>query len=140
MDFLHGPLAAKGTAKSSNILKFDQTEFVSNANGNGMNTIGYAYVPTACQEGHACSLHIALHGCSQTIADIGDVYYTKTGINDWAESNNIIVLYPQAYKMSLSNPNGCWDWWGYTNSNYAVKTGIQMDAIHKMMYRLMGRL
>jgi fibronectin type 3 domain-containing protein len=45
------------------------------------------------------------------------------------------VLYPQA-DASGSNPNGCWDWWGYDDPNYAVKTGRQMAAIKGMIDRI----
>lgn len=34
----------------------------------------------------------------QTTADISDEYAADIGINEWAESNNIIVLYPQVCK------------------------------------------
>ncbi len=52
------------------------------------------------------------HGCLQTLEDIQDLFYTKTGYNEWAEANNIIVVYPQAKKSTVFplNPNGCWDW------------------------------
>jgi poly(3-hydroxybutyrate) depolymerase len=51
-----------------------------------------------------------------TLADIGTEFVTNSGLNEIAESNNIIILYPQAKKSILnpSNPNGCFDWWGYT--------------------------
>ncbi len=39
-----------------------------------------------------------------------------TGINEIAEANNMIVLYPQIKKSIVDpvNPNGCFDWWGYS--------------------------
>lgn len=55
------------------------------------------------------------------------------GYNAWAESNNIIVLYPQVH-ASLLNPMGCWDWWGYTGAHYAQKGGPQMATIKNMVY------
>jgi len=55
---------------------------------------GYLYVPSSCATGSKCKLHIALHGCQQTIPDIGDDYASKIGINEIAEENGIIVLYP----------------------------------------------
>lgn len=61
----------------------------------------YYYVPTSCQNGEKCKVHISLHGCLQTLADIGTKYITMTGINDYAEANNIIVLYPQIKKSLL---------------------------------------
>ena len=37
------------------------------------------------------------------------------------------------------NPFGCWDWWGYTNFNYAVKAGRQITTIKAMLDRLTSR-
>ena len=39
------------------------------------------------------------------------------GYNEVADLNNIVILYPQAKRGSIPyNPNGCFDWWGYTDS------------------------
>ena len=38
-----------------------------------------------------------------------------------------------------SNPNGCWDWWGYTGTAYATKAGAQMAAVHRMLLALAGQ-
>jgi len=40
-----------------------------------------------------------------------------------------------------TNPNGCWDWWGYTGSlmdttTYVSKEGKQMNAIWEMVQDL----
>ena len=76
-------------------------------------------------------MHVAFHGCMQTVADIQDKWVKLAGYNSWADSNNIIVLYPQVIKATNPfNPNGCWDWWGYNNKqNYDTKTGDQMRAV-----------
>jgi poly(3-hydroxybutyrate) depolymerase len=63
--------------------------------GNSLNDVGYVYVPTACKNGAECALHVNFHGCQQTLADIGMQYVQHVGLNEWAESNNIIVVYPQ---------------------------------------------
>jgi hypothetical protein len=34
------------------------------------------------------------------------------------------------------NPKGCWDWWGYSGSQYAYKSAPQMKAIMAMVQRL----
>lgn len=57
-----------------------------------------------------CKLHVAFHGCEQTLADIGSDFVVSAGYNSWAEANNIIILYPQAAD-NLLNPKGCWDWY-----------------------------
>eukprot|EP01080_Neovahlkampfia_damariscottae_P007609 gene7609-11932_t len=96
------------------------------------------YVPTECKDGtKQCRLHIVFHGCLQNYDKIGDVYAKHTGYNEWAEANNIIILYPQT-KASYSpmNPNGCWDWWAYSGSNAYHKKGAQMEAVKKMIDRI----
>ena len=58
-----------------------------------------------------------LHGCLQTIKDIGTEFVLNNGANEWAMANDAVVLYPQASSIPLSNPKGCWDWWGYTGED-----------------------
>ena len=58
---------------------------------------GYVYVPQACEEQQRCRVHIALHGCLQSAEIIGDHYVAHAGYNEWADTNNIIVLYPQTH-------------------------------------------
>ncbi len=64
-------------------------------------------------------------------------FVQEAGYNHWADANALIVLYPQVNKSKKpSNPAGCWDWWGYTGSNYAQRAGIQPKAIMAMVRRL----
>ena len=49
---------------------------------------------------------------------VGTDFATLAGYNEVGDLNDIVMLYPQAVKTTLSNPNGCFDWWGYINSNY----------------------
>jgi poly(3-hydroxybutyrate) depolymerase len=112
----------------------------------GLIDTAHLFVPESCQpdQGHACRLHVVFHGCQQSQDFIGDQYYTRTGYNSWAAANQIIVLYPQAKPseksmlnpMGLPNPNGCWDWWGFTNQDYLNKSGIQMQTVWSMIERL----
>jgi poly(3-hydroxybutyrate) depolymerase/chitodextrinase len=136
---IYGTLAARNTGTlSGQLISFDQSEFLASPGSKGMDDTGWVYVPAACADGSGepCRVHIALHGCQQGQAVVGDKYYTHAGYNEWADKNRIIVLYPQA-KRSSGNPLGCWDWWGYNDaSNYATKSGDQMAAIKKMVDRL----
>jgi hypothetical protein len=82
-------------------------------------------------------LIVALDGCVQTQANIGTKFITEAGIDKYADTNNILVLYPyQVSGSTPNNPNGCWDWWGYETTTYALKTGPQMAAIKKMVDRI----
>jgi poly(3-hydroxybutyrate) depolymerase len=135
----YGSSLKKGSAVSSNLYKFDQTEFFSGSS-TSIASFGYVYIPTACADGStACRLHLSFHGCLQDYSNIQDTWAVHAGYNDWAEANNIIVVYPYTEpNKSLGNPNACWDWWGYTGSNYVLKSGVQMTFAKKILDRLMG--
>ena len=149
------PPAGKATGR---IVAFDQTEFVPGkaAAANGLDRTGYLYVPKACEPGAAqpCRLQVALHGCGQSAEVLGDIFYTRIGLNEWADANRILVLYPQAHATSIAelppslfltgasniNPAGCWNWWGYGgDAQYLTKKGVQVDAIWKMIGRIEGK-
>jgi poly(3-hydroxybutyrate) depolymerase len=123
------------------LINFNQTEFGAAAS-NSMDTNGYVFVPKHCSVGNQCGLVVAFHGCLQTQADIGTKFVTESGINEWADTNNIVVLYPYAVKSATvpTNPNGCWDWWGYDDPNYALKSGTQTTIVYKMVQRIMGQI
>ena len=70
-------------------------------------------------------------------ARIGDAFITDVGYNQWADANRLIVLYPQAHETP-ANPNACWDWWGYDDPDYAIRSGRQMATVRSMLTRLAG--
>jgi hypothetical protein len=128
---LYGSLNARNNGTLGGAFtEYDQTAFVTN---HGMATTGWVYVPQACANGQSCRLHVVLHGCKQNTADIGQQYVRNTGYNRWADTNKIVMLYPQT---SQAATNSCWDWWGYDNANYAKKSGPQMAAIKAMVDRV----
>jgi hypothetical protein len=136
-----GPLRPRNDGRlQGQLINFDQTTFGAAAT-NSMDTNGYVFVPRDCAQKQRCGLVVAFHGCLQTQADIGDTYVTEAGLNEWADSNGVIVLYPYAIKSSTVpyNPQGCWDWWGYDDPNYANKAGTQISIVYKMVQRLTGR-
>jgi poly(3-hydroxybutyrate) depolymerase len=142
---IYGTLNARNNAPAaSNYIEFDQASFI---NGNpGMSPTGWVYVPSSCASGTQCKLHVALHGCKQNHATVGDQFVKNTGYTRWADTNNIVVLFPQARvdntsrpttaSGSLANPNGCWDWVGWYGHNFAQKAGTQVAAIKAMVDRL----
>ena len=129
---LYGTLNARNNATlpAGNFVEFNQTQFITN---HGMAPTGWAYIPHACTSGAQCRVHVVLHGCQQNVTLVQQQYVRNTGYNRWADSNNIVVLYPQT---STAATNSCWDWWGYDSANYAKKSGPQMAAIKAMVDRV----
>jgi poly(3-hydroxybutyrate) depolymerase len=98
---------------------------------------GYAFVPQDCEQGGRCRVHVALHGCRQDVGDIGRRFVDHAGYNAWADTNHMIVLYPQTKPSPYlpSNPQACWDWWSYIDheDSYVTKSGSQVKAIKAML-------
>jgi poly(3-hydroxybutyrate) depolymerase len=137
LSHIYGPLNPPARKLSGRLIEFDQTEFLPDPISHGMAVTGFAYVPASCAAGETCRVHIAFPGCKQTVDLIGKAFMTETGYERWADSNHLIILYPQAHATAV-NPNACWDWWGYDDPNYATKAGRQMAAVRAMLARLAG--
>ncbi len=131
---LIGPLRPKIKQASGKIVKFDQREYGGD-DAKSLADDGYIYIPQQCASGDACQLHISFHGCKQNEDAIGMAYIQDTGLNEWADTNRLIILYPQTKSSIFAplNPQGCWDWWGYTDRYYATQKGPQIKAIHTMI-------
>jgi poly(3-hydroxybutyrate) depolymerase len=137
LQHIYGPLQPRVDAPAGQIVSFNQRAYASAATS--MADTGYLYVPQSCSAAGAnCKVHVAIHGCKQSVESVGKQFITDTGYNNWADNNKLMVLYPQVNKSSYlpSNPEGCWDWWGYTGGNYAQKSGSQMKAIKAMVDQL----
>jgi len=133
---IYGPLKDAVVPAADGIITFKQEKYADAYAV--MADQGYAYVPSACRANMGCKVHVAIHGCGQSASVVNDDFYGRAGYNGWAESNNIVVIYPQVDK-SLANPAGCWDWFGYTGPFYARKNGPQIRAIEKMIQRVTSR-
>lgn len=133
---LYGTLVPRSAKESGRVLSFDQREFGA-GHSISMADRGYVYVPRDCDT-ERCRVHVAFHGCRQNADEIGERFVRDAGYNRWADSNRLIVLYPQtiARYWWVYNPRGCWDWWGYTGSRYATKEGSQIRAVRLMVDRL----
>jgi chitodextrinase len=148
LNHIYGPLKPRNNGTlTGTFIEFDQGEFLTNARSYGMSLTAWMYVPKACATGETCKLHIAYHGCLQGYEKIGDKFVKNTGYNRWADTNNIIILYPQAVStmmvssntdVLLPNMNGCWDWIGWYGNDFDVKSGKQLSATKKMIDRIVS--
>jgi poly(3-hydroxybutyrate) depolymerase len=142
LKWIYGPLFPRNTGnRSGRFIAFDQSEFIPLPGWHGMADTGYLYVPPACDTdaGAGCRLHVAFHGCLQDLDDIGTTFIERAGYNAWADTNKLVILYPQATAIfPYPNPNACWDWFAYDDTRYAQKNGHQMAAVKRMVDRLTG--
>ncbi len=151
LELIYGSLdEVKYKSELNDLIEFDQSEFIGYCeNGRfkrilpervGMAETGFLYIPRNFQPGHR-RIHVAFHGCDQ-YADETMEFVRNSGYNQWADLNNIVVLYPQTTGTSSPfNPKGCWDWFGYGKpekyrSQYARQNGYQISAVWRMLERL----
>jgi poly(3-hydroxybutyrate) depolymerase len=145
LQHIYGALNAPNRGDLAGTLKsFDQSLYsAAGATALSLGGTGYVFVPKDCEDGLACRVHIALHGCKQDVGDIGQKFIENTGYNAWADTNRLIVLYPQtraSFPLPFNpflpvNPEACWDWWGYVDhlDDYVTKSGPQILALTAML-------
>lgn len=144
-------------------------ERYDNLKNASMSEFGYVYVPASvldhnatASEGHhhqhnqPVRIHMVMHGCKQgynytpvingrpdtdNYPPYGNRYITTTGYNEYADLNNMIVIYPQAEGVDdgkIQNPDGCWDWWGYTGDDFYSKNALQIRALSRILEHFGG--
>lgn len=123
-------------AVSGELRRFDQNALRPNGKDAFLADTGYLYLPRACQKGQACGVLVALHGCMQDSATVGEAFVRDAGFNRWADVYNVAVLYPQTRVSLPANPKGCWDWFGYSGTNYATRDGVQLRWLVAAMMAL----
>lgn len=142
LQHIHGPLAPRAEgALPGEWQQFDQNVYLPDALSHSLDNLGFAYIPSGARTGKNCGIHVVLHGCDQSTSAIGDVFIRHAGYNEWAETNNFVMLYPQARPLvnyRVFNPQGSFDWWGLDDACYALRSGRQMKAIASMVRKLAG--
>jgi poly(3-hydroxybutyrate) depolymerase len=154
LSWIYGDLKAPGARPAGKFIEFDQRAYIPTDSGyswsTGLDNTAWAYVPDSCAKGEKCRVHIALHGCKQGQSYLplksppggglynGTTFVKNTGYDRWADKNKLVILYPQAVSIPFKNPNGCWDWWGYTGADYATKNGVQIKTLRAMVDGLAG--
>lgn len=131
LSHLLGKALTRAQQLNGQLYKFNQHQLAPASKGH-LAELGYAYIPADCQQGSQCQLHVSFHGCRQDASQIGKAYVTKTGLNAYADANQLVILYPQVEKSTM-NPLGCWDWWGYSGENYLSNEGPQLKAIKQII-------
>jgi len=128
---------------SSSLKPFSQVEFFDNFASSSMSETGYYYVPESCNgNGNSCHLHVFFHGCTMSTDNIGTEFLENAGFLEMAETNKIVLLFPQIKTNWWSNPHGCWNFLGYNNDlhngQYARKDAAQMRGMFNMINHMTG--
>ncbi|WP_027965796.1 PHB depolymerase family esterase [Halomonas halocynthiae] len=143
LDWLHGPAPlsndestetdSQQQRQQGKLVRFDQSDFEAR----GLADEGYLFIPASCEAG-GCPVSIALHGCNMSANDGDERFVRHSGLNERAAREKRVILYPQA-KPSMANPQGCWDWWGFTESSWQIdplhdsRQGRQANALMQML-------
>jgi hypothetical protein len=138
LEEFYGPLRPPAAVVEANFLRFEQEPFLAGLPDANFDEKGVAYIPSACRSGAACAVHVVFHGCRQGVSFVQDQFVKGSGYERWAESNGIVLLFPQV-TASAVNPRGCWDWWGYTGLHFLERDAPQMLAVRRMLGRLAER-
>jgi poly(3-hydroxybutyrate) depolymerase len=134
--WIYGPPSAPSSEPTGRFVTFDQSAFTNPSDG--LAAEGVLYVPEACSAAPGCRVHVVLHGCDQAREKVADTLIRQSGFAELADTNRLILLFPQV-TASAVNPQGCWDWWGYTGLDYLGKEAPQIKAIWSMAERLAER-
>ncbi|MEW5835328.1 MAG: PHB depolymerase family esterase [Pseudomonadota bacterium] len=124
---LFGEPARAATEPKGTLRSFDQDALRPDGKDALLAAKGYLYLPPACAAGKPCGLVVALHGCRQNADAVGEAFVKDAGFNRWADVYGVAVLYPQTRaSFAPLNPQACWDWWGYSGSDYDTRQGVQL--------------
>jgi poly(3-hydroxybutyrate) depolymerase len=123
---LFGPAPRAAAEPRGSLQRFDQDALKPGGADALLASTGYLYVPPDCAAGKRCGLLVAFHGCKQNADAVGQAFVKDAGFNRWADVYDVVILYPQTRaSFAPLNPQACWDWWGYSGSNYDTRQGVQ---------------
>lgn len=114
---IYGPLAPRVEAVLDNVVVVKQSEYVPLHDPELFTSLAdtaYVYYPSSCSRSptNCTRVHIVFHGCLMTVPEIGLDLIEHGGYLEWAEANDIVVVFPQLIRDDVVNPLGCWDFWG----------------------------
>lgn len=141
LNFLYPSLLPRNAQPQGQLLTFSQ-QALGGEHATSLAEQGFVYIPKSCQAGESCQLHISFHGCQQNGQTVGKQFVENNGLNNWADTNHLVVLYPQTKNSMFMplNPQGCWDWWGYSGNEYATQNGQQIKAVKHIAESLAQKL
>lgn len=92
------------------------------------------------------------HGSDQQKSKVGRAFVEDTGYLEWAATNKIVLLFPQAIELETDhyigrNPPTCFDCYGTSSHpfdgsddpfRYTTNQGLQPRAFKAMVDRILG--
>jgi len=147
----HRTLLPRGQSNQSHLFQFNQSQFLPagvNLNQARLLEVGFIYIPDQCRQWNTrlptlsnklsninCTLHIHYHPCGGNWKQVSTNYMLGTGHTAYAESNDMIILYPQTVG-SPNSTDGCWDWYGGTGAEFDTKSGLQLTFVTNVIDQL----
>jgi len=123
---MFGAAPREASTAAGELRKFDQNALRPDGADALLADEGYVYLPPDCLAGKPCGLVVAFHGCKQNAEAVGEAFVKDAGFNRWADAYDVAVLYPQTRaSFAPLNPQACWDWWGYSGTDYDTRDGVQ---------------
>ena len=136
LSHIYGGLSPHADRAEGSFVVFDQQPFAApSGTGTQLASEGIVYIPKACRDGSGCRVHVAFHGCAQSRREVGDAFVLGSGFARWADTNRLVILFPQI-EAGSGNPQGCWDWWGYTGRDFLSRKAPQIATVWRMVERL----
>jgi poly(3-hydroxybutyrate) depolymerase len=114
LTMFYGALNPKNTGTlGGSFIQFNQGPFCAGGSCSAisMDNTGWLYVPASCAAGQACKLVMVLHGCLTGQDVVGQDVVKEAGVNEWADTNDIVVIYPQAIIAARATPRAAGTWW-----------------------------
>jgi len=130
-----GELSEPAATDSSSLWWYDQHAYIPQGwnetwVSHGLWKWGFAYVPKSCLGMlSSCRIHVHYHGC------IGKKWFRRhlwsrlLGVDNFAETNRLIVLYPQAAGDKQTGV-GCWNWLSTkSDPHFDTQKSVQLRTV-----------
>jgi hypothetical protein len=134
----YGTLAPRGTAKTS-LVWISQNDYLPEQDTwteKGLNPWALAYVPNSCKAApETCKIHINYHGCIDNDWSYRERYTQELDLNEYAESNDLIILYPQSHGTAQTGL-GCWNWGAGGEADdpyFDTRWSVQLRTVERMV-------
>jgi len=125
-----------------NLVHVDQWKYVPRENNLtnftvprfGLWRFALVYVPENCKDHvESCRIHVNYHGCIRKVLSRRRLWATSTDLNEYGESNDIIMVYPQA-AGSQSEGIGCWNWGDVkADPNFDTRRSVQLRTVMNLL-------